>query len=1454
MDLMAGEVYQFVLRGLSTGDGTLPDPYLVLNSGSGAVASNDNISPDDVNARIIYTVPANQGGEYTIVASSLIGGGMGSYTLTLSEVSDDCGEGIGTTCTVGFGPDNSATGEIEVDGDTDWFRLIVRTGRIYRFDVKGESSTDGGGTLANPGLTLYNSSGNAILRASNNQGGADNNARYIFRSGHSLIYVEARDDDGAGNGFYTVEVTDVTTGHNVSEPVGQDFPGISGVPTGRVLVGGSVTGKLGSRQDQDVFQVDLEDSTIYQFDLKGSISGDGTLDFPQLYLYSPYSATSIASDLNTIGSIRNAQITYFVPRGKNGAYRLRALATNLGALGTYTMTVAKAPDDCTADTATTCSVAVGGTSTGEIQADGDTDWFRASLTGGRVYRIEVKGDSSTDGGGTLANAGLTLYDASGNAISGASTNGGGADNNSRYFYQAIAAGTIYIEARDNNGVGVGTYTVAVMEVSDDCTSDTATTCSVAVGGTASGEIEADGDTDWFSASLTEGQIYRIDVKGHSSTDDGGDLDNAGLKLYDASGNAISGASNNRGGADNNARYIYQATAAGTIYIEARDDDGAGTGSYTVAVTDVTDQNVSEPPGQDFNNDYPTTLGRILIGGTVTGAVDEDGDLDAFRVVLTAGEEYQIDLKGSETHDGTLSDPYLELITSVAESFVADNDDAPGSLNARITYTVPDGEGGGGHAINAGASGDNTGTYTLSLMRTSSARGSTGDGKKYSGEQEEVVPPPARPRGLTGTVAHNGVFLTWDDPGDESITGYRILRLDRAVHGLGNFQVHVEDTGSAGTVYADQDVSPDTRYVYRIKAINAAGLSPRSEYFNADTPPAPNRPVTGAPTISGRAQVGETLTVDTSGIADADGLSNVFYSYQWLADDGSADADISGARASSYTLADTDEGKTIQVKVSFTDDAGNPERVASQPTETVSPDNTNTPATGAPTISGTARVGETLAADTSGIADQDGLTNATFSYQWVANDGTTDTDIAGATNPTYTLVASDEGKTVRVRVSFTDDAGNDESLTSAATAALAGEPEPPARPVGLTGTVAHDEVSLTWDDPGDESITGYQVLRLDRDLHGLGNFQVHVDDTGSAATSYVDRGVAPETRYVYRIRARNADGLSKRSHYFNATTLPAPNTPATGAPTIIGTAQVGETLTADTSGIEDGDGLDNATFDYQWLADDSEIQGASASSYTLADPDEGKTIQVKVSFTDDAGNPEMVASQPTETVSPDSTNTPATGVPTVSGTARVGETLTADTSGIEDGDGLDNATFTHQWLADGSEIQGATEAGYVLTEAEEGKAVRVRVSFTDDAGNGESLTSAATEAVEAEPELQEPPARPTGLTGTVAHDEVSLAWDDPGDESITGYQVLRLDRDVHGLGNFQVHVDDTGSAATSYVDREVATETRYVYRIKARNADGLSERSHYFGANTPRRRTPRPRVCRPSAGRPRWGRR
>ena len=616
-------------------------------------------------------------------------------------------------------------------------------------------------------------------------------------------------------------------------------------------------------------------------------------------------------------------------------------------------------------------------------------------------------------------------------------------------------------------------------------------------------------------------------------------------------------------------------------------------------------------------------------------------------------------------------------------------------------------------------------------------------------------------------------------------------------------------------------------------------------------PVLNSPATGVPTISGTAEVGQTLTADTTGIADADGLAGVSFAYQWLADD----ADIAGATAGTYLLTTSEMGKTIKVKVSFTDDDGNAESLTSAATAEVSPavqpQISSTAATGAPTISGTARVDQTLTAETSGISDADGLDNVTFSYQWIRSDGTDDSDIEDATSSTYTLVDDDEGKTIKVKVSFTDDAGNAEELTSAATAKATAKPNSAATGAPtISGTVEVGQ-TLTTDTSGisDEDGLGnvsysYQWIRNDgADDSGIS------DATGSTYTLVDDdEGKTIKVKVSFTDDAGNAEELTSAA---TAKVTAKPNSAATGAPTISGTVQVGQTLTADTSGISDEDGLGNVSYSYQWIrndgADDSGISDATGSTYTLVDDDEGKTIKVKVSFTDDEGNDETLTSAATVsvaaapalltvsltsgpaghngtgtftfemsfseevklsyktlrdhaftvtggsvkgagrmnrpsniswriTIQPDGDgdvtivlpvttdceaagavctgdgrklssglsvivpgpvqNSPATGAPTISGTAQVGQTLTADTSGIVDDDGLDDVSYSYQWIRnDGStdaDIPGKTGPTYVLSNDDVGKTIKVRVSFTDDANNNESLTSAATAAAMARP--------------------------------------------------------------------------------------------------------------------------
>ncbi len=123
-----------------------------------------------------------------------------------------------------------------------------------------------------------------------------------------------------------------------------------------------------------------------------------------------------------------------------------------------------------------------------------------------------------------------------------------------------------------------------------------------------------------------------------------------------------------------------------------------------------------------------------------------------------------------------------------------------------------------------------------------------------------------------------------------------------------------------------------------------------------------------------------------------------------------------------------------MSVGFTDDDGYSATLTSAATGTIYKPPNALPG-GLPTITGTAQVGETLTADTSGISDANGLSNPQYTYQWIRSDGDTDAEISGETGQTYTLTSDDNRKSVKVTVSFTDDDGYSHTLTSAATEIL-----------------------------------------------------------------------------------------------------------------------------------------------------------------------------------------------------------------------------------------------------------------------------------------------------------------------------------------------------------------------------------------------------------------------------------
>ena len=525
---------------------------------------------------------------------------------------------------------------------------------------------------------------------------------------------------------------------------------------------------------------------------------------------------------------------------------------------------------------------------------------------------------------------------------------------------------------------------------------------------------------------------------------------------------------------------------------------------------------------------------------------------------------------------------------------------------------------------------------------------------------------------------------------------------------------------------------------------------------------------------------------------------------------------------------------------------------------------NNPAMGAPTITGTAEVRQTLTAATSAIMDVDGLTNVSYTYQWirVATD-TTETNIGSATASTYTLVTDDLGTTIKVKVGFTDDASNPETLTSEATAVVTADTTPPTL-TGATILVDGQIIELQLSENVQRSnlplVSAFTVtadgsavtLTLVLVPAALDTYWISVPSSSvirqgqAVVVTYTDPTAGDDTAAIQDVAGTDvADfttGMNGAPAVINnstvATAVPdgwsltptglaagdrfrllfLSSTKRNGSSTDIATyntfvqgrAAAGHTdIRAYSAGFRvvgctaDTDARDNTGTTYTrtakgvpiyWLdgakaadqyedfydgswddeANDKNESGANgpdtsqSGNYPLTGCNDGGTEYFDRSNRSSAlAKTEVMVGRPNSSGvehGPLSSNTaldvastatrpmyglsalfqvpgvaandPATGAPTITGTAQVGQTLTAVTTAIMDDDGLTTPGYTYQWIrvaTDSTEtnIGSATASTYTLVLDDLGTTIKVKVSFTDDASNAETLTSVATAAVTAD---------------------------------------------------------------------------------------------------------------------------
>ena len=373
---------------------------------------------------------------------------------------------------------------------------------------------------------------------------------------------------------------------------------------------------------------------------------------------------------------------------------------------------------------------------------------------------------------------------------------------------------------------------------------------------------------------------------------------------------------------------------------------------------------------------------------------------------------------------------------------------------------------------------------------------------------------------------------------------------------------------------------------------------------------------------------------------------------------------------------------------------------------------NNPATGAPAVAGTPRPGRALTANAGTMRDADGLPAGSFpagyGFQWVRVDGDVETDIPGATSRTFTPQPGDVGKSFKVKVSFRDRLhveGDDlETLISEASGAVMGGSTVLVSNLGetagstglLTPSNAY-EIFQAFTTGGAATLTGIDV---------------RMSYTGGGGTG---RNMPTMTLHS----SRNTAALA---------TLSAATTTVPGNWTILtyNAPAGGIDLTANTTYHVKLDGGDPVLVE----TTDQNGETSRESGWSIADEYHINVTGAPINV------PADHALYMRLTGSLTLANTPAAGVPTISGYTEVGLRLTAHTSGITDGDGLTGVRFAYQWQrVDDDGMSNPTDIGansdtYTPVAADIGSKIRVRVGFTDDAGYVESLLSEPTAAVTA----------------------------------------------------------------------------------------------------------------------------
>ena len=664
------------------------------------------------------------------------------------------------------------------------------------------------------------------------------------------------------------------------------------------------------------------------------------------------------------------------------------------------------------------------------------------------------------------------------------------------------------------------------------------------------------------------------------------------------------------------------------------------------------------------------------------------------------------------------------------------------------------------------------------------------GNGYRSDESEAVPMPAAPGKPTGFSVEAGnrkAVLAWEDPGNDTI-----LKWQYAYRTVGEVAGWTDMAGSgARTVrHIVAMLENGTAYTFRIRAVNEIGAGPGSDEVSAVPRARPPEQPAGLQARAGDKQVALSWTDP----ADAS-ILGWQYAYRTTGAYGPW-TDIPGSHAAlaGHIVAGLANGTAHIFKIRAVNEAGaGPESGEASATPLAVP---------AKPAGLTAAAGDARAV----LAWADPL-NATitgwqYSYRTTAGYGPW-TGIPGssAATTTHTVPGLANGVEHSFRIRAVNASGPGAQSDSAAAT-----PRPvPAQPAGLRAVAGNTQARLIWTDPGDDSIAGWQYRYRTAGDDGA---WTGIPGSNAATTRYTVTGLANDTAYAFRIRAVNGSGAGAESDEASATPREGPPEKPAGFEAGAGDGQVVLTWDdPDDSSIQAWQFKSRAAGgDYGPYAQNIPGSGAKTVRHVVAGLENGRTYFFILRAVNAANgwwsDERSAAPRSLRPAAP-------TGLD-----ARAGDGFAAlQWAGAGDATitGWQYAVKTTGGYGPWIDIpgSGAATTAHTVTGLENGASYTFKLRAVNSHGGG-----AESEEVSAAPLAV--PARPAGFSAIPGDGQAMLAWDDPGNTTITGWQYA-----IRTAGDYSPWTGIPGSSAatTAHTVTGLDNGASYTFKLRAHNASG-----------------------------------